>query len=55
MAIGLGKMLGFDFSEYFNFPYISKSITEFWRRWHITLGAWFKEYVYIPMEEIWGK
>ena len=49
MAIGLGKMLGFDFSENFNFPYISRSITEFWRRWHITLGAWFKEYVYIPM------
>ncbi len=49
MAIGLGKMLGFDFPENFNFPYISRSITEFWRRWHITLGAWFKEYVYIPM------
>lgn len=49
MAIGLGKMLGFDFSENFNFPYISRSITEFWRRWHITLGSWFKEYVYIPM------
>ncbi|MDK0735160.1 MBOAT family O-acyltransferase [Clostridium perfringens] len=49
MAIGLGKMLGFDFTENFNFPYISRSITEFWRRWHITIGAWFKEYVYIPM------
>ncbi len=49
MAIGLGKMLGFDFPENFNFPYISRSITEFWRRWHITLGSWFKEYVYIPM------
>ncbi|WP_283704579.1 MBOAT family O-acyltransferase [Clostridium perfringens] len=49
MAIGLGKMLGFDFPENFNFPYISRSITEFWRRWHITIGAWFKEYVYIPM------
>lgn len=49
MAIGLGKMLGFDFPENFNFPYMSRSITEFWRRWHITLGAWFKEYVYIPM------
>ncbi|NGT56006.1 MBOAT family O-acyltransferase, partial [Clostridium perfringens] len=49
MAIGLGKMLGFDFPENFNFPYISRSITEFWRRWHITLSSWFKEYVYIPM------
>ncbi|TPE21489.1 MBOAT family O-acyltransferase [Clostridium perfringens] len=49
MAIGFGKMLGFDFPENFNFPYMSRSITEFWRRWHITLGAWFKEYVYIPM------
>ncbi|WP_394857359.1 MBOAT family O-acyltransferase, partial [Clostridium perfringens] len=49
MAIGLGKMLGFDFPENFNFPYISRSITEFWRRWHITLGSWFKEYVYVPM------
>ena len=49
MAIGLGKMLGFNFPRNFNYPYISKSITEFWRRWHITLGAWFKEYVYIPL------
>ena len=49
MAIGLGKMLGFDFPENFNFPYISKSITEFWRRWHISLGTWFREYVYIPL------
>ncbi|MPQ45234.1 MBOAT family O-acyltransferase, partial [Clostridium tarantellae] len=49
MAIGLGKMLGFNFPENFNFPYISRSISEFWRRWHITLGAWFKEYVYIPL------
>jgi len=49
MAIGLGKILGFDFSENFNYPYISKSITEFWRRWHITLGAWFRDYVYIPL------
>ncbi|HAT4197457.1 TPA: MBOAT family protein, partial [Clostridium perfringens] len=49
MAIGLGKMLGFDFPENFNFPYISRSITELWRRWHITLGSWFKEYVYVPM------
>ena len=49
MAIGLGKILGFDFSENFNYPYISKSITEFWRRWHISLGTWFKDYVYIPL------
>ncbi|MGL4606301.1 MAG: MBOAT family O-acyltransferase [Eubacteriaceae bacterium] len=49
MAIGLGKMLGFDFLENFNYPYISKSITEFWRRWHISLGTWFKEYLYIPL------
>ena len=49
MAIGLGKILGFDFPRNFNYPYISRSITEFWRRWHITLGSWFKEYVYIPL------
>lgn len=49
MAVGLGKMFGFDFPENFNYPYISKSITEFWRRWHITLGSWFREYVYIPL------
>lgn len=49
MAIGLGKMLGFDFEENFNYPYISKSITEFWRRWHISLSTWFKEYLYIPL------
>ena len=49
MAIGLGKMLGFDFMENFNYPYISKSITEFWRRWHISLGTWFRDYVYIPL------
>jgi len=49
MAIGLGKMLGFEFPRNFNFPYISKSITEFWRRWHITLSTWFREYVYIPL------
>ena len=49
MAIGLGKMLGFDFPDNFRHPYISKSITEFWRRWHITLSSWFKEYVYIPL------
>ena len=49
MAIGLGKILGFDFIENFNYPYISKSITEFWRRWHISLGTWFRDYVYIPL------
>ncbi len=49
MAIGLGKVLGFDFLENFNYPFISKSITEFWRRWHISLGSWFRDYVYIPM------
>lgn len=49
MAIGLGKMFGFHFLENFNYPYISKSITEFWRRWHISLGTWFREYVYIPL------
>jgi len=49
MAIGLGKMFGFRFCENFNYPYISKSITEFWRRWHISLSSWFKEYVYIPL------
>lgn len=49
MAIGLGKMFGFNFLENFNYPYMSKSITEFWRRWHISLGTWFREYVYIPL------
>lgn len=49
MAVGLGKMLGFDFLKNFNFPYISKSITEFWRRWHISLGNWFRDYIYIPL------
>ena len=49
MAIGMGKMLGFDFPQNFNFPYISRSITEFWRRWHMTLSGWFREYVYIPL------
>ena len=49
MAIGLGKMFGFDFTENFRYPYQSGSVTEFWRRWHITLGVWFREYVYIPL------
>ncbi len=49
MAIGLGKMLGFEFLENFNYPYISKSITEFWRRWHMSLSFWFRDYVYIPL------
>ena len=49
MAIGLGKIFGFDFPENFNMPYISKSISEFWRRWHISLGTWFREYLYIPL------
>ena len=49
MAIGLGKIFGFEFAENFNYPYISKSITEFWRRWHISLGSWFRDYVYIPL------
>lgn len=49
MAIGMGKMLGFTYPENFNYPYISKSITEFWRRWHISLSSWFKDYVYIPL------
>ena len=49
MAIGLGKMFGFHFLENFNYPYISRSITEFWRRWHISLSTWFRDYVYIPL------
>lgn len=49
MAIGLGRIFGFHFPENFNYPYISKSITEFWRRWHITLSTWFRDYVYIPL------
>ena len=49
MGIGMGKMLGFDFPQNFNYPYISASITEFWRRWHISLGSWFRDYVYIPL------
>jgi alginate O-acetyltransferase complex protein AlgI len=50
MAIGIGQMLGFTLPENFNFPYISKSITDFWRRWHMTLGAWFRTYLFIPLE-----
>ena len=49
MAIGLGRIFGFEFLENFDFPYISKSITEFWRRWHMSLGSWFRDYVYIPL------
>ena len=49
MAIGLGKFLGFDFPENFSYPFMSRSVTEFWRRWHISLGSWFRDYVYIPL------
>ena len=49
MAVGLGKMFGFEFKKNFDYPYISKSVTEFWRRWHISLSTWFREYVYIPL------
>ena len=49
MAIGLGRMIGFEFKENFNYPYISRSVTEFWRRWHMSLGTWFRDYVYIPL------
>jgi alginate O-acetyltransferase complex protein AlgI len=49
MAIGLGRMFGFEFIENFNYPYIAKSLTEFWRRWHISLSSWFRDYLYIPM------
>ena len=49
MAVGLGKMMGFNFPKNFDYPYLSKNVSEFWRRWHITLGAWFKSYVYIPL------
>jgi len=55
MAIGLGKMFGFDFLENFNYPYVSKSVFEFWKRWHISLGTWFKYYVYIPLGGSRGK
>ena len=49
MAIGLGRVFGFHFPENFNYPYLSQSVTEFWRRWHISLGSWFRDYVYIPL------
>ncbi len=49
MAVGLGRMLGFEFGKNFDYPYISRSLTEFWRRWHISLGSWFREYLYIPL------
>lgn len=49
MAIGLGKIFGFEFLENFDYPYTSKSVTEFWRRWHISLGTWFRDYIYIPL------
>ena len=49
MAIGLGRMFGFHFLENFNYPYVARSVTEFWRRWHISLGSWFRDYVYIPL------
>ncbi|HLL93539.1 MAG TPA: MBOAT family O-acyltransferase, partial [Spirosoma sp.] len=49
MAIGLGKMVGFDFKENFNYPYVARSIQDFWRRWHISLSSWFRDYVYIPL------
>ena len=49
MAIGMGAMMGFQFPENFNYPYLSRSVTEFWRRWHISLGSWFRDYVYIPL------
>ena len=49
MAIGLGRMFGFEFLENFNYPYVSRSITEFWRRWHMSLGSWFRDYLYFPM------
>lgn len=52
MAIGLGRMFGFHFPENFNYPYISKSVTEFWRRWHMSLSGWFRDYVYIPLDNM---
>ena len=55
MAIGLGKMFGFEFNENFNYPYISKSISEYWRRWHISLGEWFRDYLYHPVSATLGR
>ena len=49
MAIGLGRIMGFRFAENFRYPFVSGSLTEFWRRWHISLGSWFRDYVYIPL------
>lgn len=49
MALGLGKMMGFNLPKNFDFPYLATSMTDFWRRWHITLGSWFRDYVYIPL------
>jgi alginate O-acetyltransferase complex protein AlgI len=49
MAIGLGRIFGFRFIENFNYPYMSRSVTEFWRRWHMSLGSWFRDYIYIPL------
>ena len=49
MAIGLGRMFGFTFPENFDYPYLARSVTDFWRRWHQTLGQWFRDYVYIPL------
>jgi alginate O-acetyltransferase complex protein AlgI len=49
MAIGLGRVFGFHFIENFNYPYLSKSVAEFWRRWHMSLGSWFRDYIYIPL------
>ena len=49
MALGLGRMMGFTFAENFNYPYLARSISDFWRRWHITLGQWFRDYVYFPL------
>ena len=49
MAIGLGKMFGFEFQENFRYPYVARSVQEFWRRWHISLSSWFRDYVYIPL------
>ena len=49
MAVGLGRMIGFEFCENFNYPYMAESITDFWRRWHISLSSWLRDYLYIPL------